>query len=312
MSDFDYGTGKVSGQNIFDTTTTGMSYYDQLIPGDKENEYMRKNKNLQGGIVKMSPMEYYTECANNIFDSGHTVKDLIKQRTYDKNYIKELEEVITKKHTKYPMPYLNYAEKGQEGLHRMYVAGELFGWDTKFPVLVIDYYDKELADRRNKISDASSFARYDLRDCVSYAREKVYDDYYDGCSSLDEALSSYRGYIVDKAKEEFGVNIKVDTEIIEKYDDELVTVILVSYNGIDTSEYNFATKDADVYLEDLLSENALKDLGKHTDKSDDIDLDDLYTLDDDTYDELSDISLTELDNLLNKYDISDILKMLKK
>lgn len=300
MSDFDYGTGKVSGQNIFDTTTTGMSYYDQLIPGDKENEYMRKNKNLQGEIVKMSPMEYYTECANNIFDSGHTVKDLIKQRTYDKNYIKELEEVITKKHTKYPMPYLNYAEKGQEGLHRMYVAGELFGWDTKFPVLVIDYYDKEIADRNKKISRAREFARYDIRDCIDYAKDKIYDDYYDGCNSLDTVISDYKEYIQEKAKDEFEINVRVNTVIEDRYGNDAVVPYVVSIDGFDLSDYNIPVHDdAIVYVEDLLPEKALVDLGYgepfEPDDIDDIDA----LLDSDEMSLLDEYDLTELDNLVN-------------
>lgn len=41
------------------------------------------------------------------------------------------------------MPMLNYAEKGQEGLHRMLAIGELFGWNYKVPVLVVTWYDEE-------------------------------------------------------------------------------------------------------------------------------------------------------------------------
>ena len=44
---------------------------------------------------------------------------------------------INKYKRKFPLPYLNIATKQQEGRHRMYVAGELFGWDTRFPVLVV-------------------------------------------------------------------------------------------------------------------------------------------------------------------------------
>lgn len=41
---------------------------------------------------------------------------------------------------KFPLPYLNLADNAQEGRHRMAVAAELFGWNEKFPVLVVTKY----------------------------------------------------------------------------------------------------------------------------------------------------------------------------
>ena len=32
----------------------------------------------------------------------------------------------------------------------MYAAGELYGWNTKFPVLVVDDFDKEKAEREHQ------------------------------------------------------------------------------------------------------------------------------------------------------------------
>ena len=50
------------------------------------------------------------------------------------------------------MPYISRSNGAQqEGLHRMYTAGELFGWDdTKYPVLVVDWKDKELHAKTRK------------------------------------------------------------------------------------------------------------------------------------------------------------------
>ena len=70
---FDYKTGDVNGSNIFDTTTTGSSFYNDLIPGDPENEYMEKNKNLKGEIKMVSPYEYFKGCSK-IF--GSTIEKL--------------------------------------------------------------------------------------------------------------------------------------------------------------------------------------------------------------------------------------------
>jgi len=64
-------------------------------------------------------------------------------RRYNKDNLDYLKKVVSKYKRKMFMPYINYAKRGQEGLHRMMVAGDLFGWDEKFPVLVITTYDEE-------------------------------------------------------------------------------------------------------------------------------------------------------------------------
>ena len=144
---YDYHTSKVNGKDIFDISTTGNNAIDVL----KNPAYFEREKNLKGTIVQMSPNEYFEECAK-IFDSTAD-----KQKKYagaDSEYIDHLKSVINIKQDKFPVPYIDYAREMQEGRHRMFVAGELFSFDTKFPVLVIDYADKERAkkeeqDRKN-------------------------------------------------------------------------------------------------------------------------------------------------------------------
>lgn len=138
-----YNTGNVSGKNIFDTSTLGgYSYYSQCIPGDPENEYMKVKHNRIGKIVQMSPNEYYSLCVKMF---GRTVENLKRQRMLDEDedesYIDSLKDVILKDKKQFPMTFISLPDKQQEGLHRMFVAGELFGWDEKFPVLLIDKYD---------------------------------------------------------------------------------------------------------------------------------------------------------------------------
>lgn len=140
--EFDYGTDAVVNDDIFDTKQTGMSFYDQAIPGNKEYQYMLDSKNLKGVLVDMTPQEYFERCAWDIFRKGNT-DDLKQQRGADKDYINHLSTVITQKKEKFPLTVLDYSDNSQEGLHRMYVAGELFGWNHKFPVLVIDWADKK-------------------------------------------------------------------------------------------------------------------------------------------------------------------------
>lgn len=136
---FDYGTGPARGTDIFDKSTLGgFSYKAMCIPGNKENEYMKNVKNRVGKIKWMSPDRYYSYSAKIL---NTTVDDLKEQRGFDKDYIEKLKNVILKDKKKFPMTFIDFADNEQEGLHRMYVAGELFGWDTRFPVLVIDKND---------------------------------------------------------------------------------------------------------------------------------------------------------------------------
>ena len=126
MEDFDYGTSEVKNDDIFDVTQTGMSFYDQAIPGNRDYQYMIDEKNLKGTIVQMTPQEFYECCAKDIFKRG-TVDSIKQSRSYDTYYINKLKSVIIDKKKKFPLTFLDYSENEEEGLHRMYVAGELFG-----------------------------------------------------------------------------------------------------------------------------------------------------------------------------------------
>lgn len=124
-----YNTGDVptfsDGQvksDIFDTSTLGGFYYLRDYLADKQN------------IQRVTPNEYFEGCARIFGKSGI---QLIKQVELDKGIIEYLKEVILKQHKKFPMPFLDFKTNQQEGMHRMYVAGELFGWNHSFPCLVV-------------------------------------------------------------------------------------------------------------------------------------------------------------------------------
>ena len=138
--DYDYGTGNVNGTDIFDITKTGMTFYNQLLPSadDETKKYMENRKGIVGHIEYMTPQEYYDDAARIHKTTAYNLK---QQREYDRDIIDKLKDVITNKKKKFPITFLSFSKnyKGQEGLHRMYAAAELFGWDdVKFPVLVIE------------------------------------------------------------------------------------------------------------------------------------------------------------------------------
>lgn len=136
-------TGDVNGSDIFDIRKASNSYAQESLNGSK-HEYEVENR--MSHIVEMTPMEYFETCARDCFDEP--VHTLIQGRRADKNVLEHLKQVILKYGKKFPIPYIDYAQfnkPGQEGLHRMMVAGDLFGWDTKFPVQIIEWADKDKA-----------------------------------------------------------------------------------------------------------------------------------------------------------------------
>ena len=113
--------GRIPKNGIFDTDTLGgYSQYSEDL-ADKKN------------IIQMTPKEYFKLCAQGF---QTTYEEQIKQVEAEREHLDFLEDVILEDNKQFPMPYIDMEHpKYQEGRHRMYVAGELFGWDTKQPVL---------------------------------------------------------------------------------------------------------------------------------------------------------------------------------
>lgn len=135
---------------------TDTSYYNNFL-NEKDLAYMQKSKNRTGEVVYMTPSQYYEECATRIFDT--TVAELKRQRRANSEDITQyMNDMLAG--DKFPLCYLNYADHGQEGLHRMMAAGEAFGWDTKFPVLIVRAVDDRV-ERLNQIWRYWNDAVYD-------------------------------------------------------------------------------------------------------------------------------------------------------
>lgn len=115
------------------TKSTGMPYYNSFYSDELEDYQDLQNKTFE--IVEMSPEEYFEECAK----LKHTTSDELKQQRRKHS---KLDQYITDMENgdKFPMPVIDYVWKTQEGLHRMYAVGEIYGWDEKVPVMVIKKY----------------------------------------------------------------------------------------------------------------------------------------------------------------------------
>lgn len=170
---YDYKTAPVNGSDVVDKHRTGMSFYDDFISGNKETiEYLKREKNLVGEVVMMSPEEYFKACSESGFANNQVpVETLKKQRRADVNTLNHLKDVLTVAKKKFPMPMLNRADNGQEGLHRMMVIGDMFGWNHKVPVLVVDWADKQRAfeeAKRKRIEKIEYRIRRAVQDTLYY------------------------------------------------------------------------------------------------------------------------------------------------
>ena len=265
----DYGTGKVTDDNIFDNRTH-VSFYDQLFTNP---DYMAKEENLKGHIEMMSPREYFEECATKIFPNS-SVDSLIKSRSADPRVLDEIKEIIVKYKRQVFLPYLNYAEQNQEGLHRMLVAAELFGWDHKFPVLVIEHVDEELAQQRKKAKEEDRIRRY-----------------------IKDAVDSSLHYNYDKL-EEFEEECKAQVDYKFDFIDEPVNSFSVTHNNDGTTDVEVNNV---VYQFDTDKIN-VKPSTENSDNIDELEWDDLdIELDDLSDEELSDLNDLSLEDFLKKY-----------
>lgn len=128
---WDYRTKEISGDHYIDTTRNEIRWVDDML---EDPEYYREKKGYISKIIGMSPEEYFEVCAELFNTSVEAQK---RQIAADKGVLDNLTQVIKKYKKRFPIPFINIKDRTQEGRHRMYVLGELLGWDKKFPVLII-------------------------------------------------------------------------------------------------------------------------------------------------------------------------------
>lgn len=244
-SDFDYGTGEVNGKDIFDLSTTGMTgSWEDLLLG-RDTDYYKNKKNLKGRIVQMSPKEYYEKCAKMFRTSQGTAttpESLKQQRRIDngKDYMDKLKDVILKKKKKFPTCVLDISHNpGQEGLHRMMIAGDLFGWDTKFPVLLVETYDKARQERIEKDVAQREFNN-DIEKALNYLDGWDFYSTEEFCEMLNERLEHY-------GLEDCILTIQGSGNVLEisKYDDDIDDTLIYNYNLNNVKIYELQEDESD-------------------------------------------------------------------
>lgn len=203
---------KITKDNIFDISSTGVSYYDDVLP-QNETDYMKKYKNVQGKIIYLSPNEYYQACAKEVFNNT-TVDRLMKQRRNDDRSLNYLTKMV-EDGKQLPLTYINVCpwSLGQEGLHRMMVAGDMFGWDTKFPVLIVSPYDMNKYEDQLKQKQINKLNEV-VKECLEYHYRDLDEFIYQFQYELNKKMNVYFDeddykfeYITDTVNNCFKINV---------------------------------------------------------------------------------------------------------
>lgn len=210
---------------------TDVPYYNEFL-NSKELDYKQRAKNRTGKIVLMSPTEYFNECSQHGFSNGPVdVNHVIQGRRADKESIQWLENHM-KQGGKFYLPYIDYAAHSQEGLHRMMVAGDLYGWDTKFPVLVVTVYDEDVERENQLFQDYLDFRDHDFREICQEAENEL-SDWYGPVPDNFETLLHNK--VIEIAKEhDADIDVTVKTSEVE--DHHRVDIFIDRYFDYDSSD----------------------------------------------------------------------------
>ena len=239
---YDYGTKTFDGSNPFDVRKTGMSFYNQFFT---DPDYMEEYKNLKHKIIELSPKEYFRECAK-IFNS--TYENQINQTKADKQTLAHLKEVLQKYKKTFPITFLNYAENSQEGRHRMYVVGELLGWDKKFPVMIVEHANEEKYKIEKEDSEKAQLIY--IKDTIEQCIDKVNSFHCYDIIEFQDELELQLNYILD-SNISSKIEIKEDKQNLKIYYKKQL-LLSKSIYSLSLEIYPFELLDDDIDIEDLL------------------------------------------------------------
>lgn len=233
--------------HVFNEHDTKTSYYNDFLTADGL-KYMQDQKNRTGEIVYMSPDEYFRECASKIFNVSQQY--LEDSRSNNTDTIIEYTSAM-KRGDVFPLPYINYADVAQEGLHRMMAAGDAFGWNTKFPVLVVTVYDEDTEAYRQNAYNMRRYEQYDFKKIVEQAKDSISD--WDMMPPPD-ILTQFEQAIVEAAlnPEDPDIepnNITVEAEAEDRNNNIRINVYLTSFNGLEEDRNAFSK--VSVWLDDM-------------------------------------------------------------
>ena len=133
----------------------------------------------------------------------------------------------------------------------MMVAGDLYGWNTKFPVLVINVYDQEREDKWKKIDAFNDFTRFTFKHICQDAANNIVVKYDNLPNNFTELLHDE---IIEVAKNFEDEYYDIDVEIaIEELDGEhRITIYVSRFFGYEPEVYS---NPAELWLENIYDMN---------------------------------------------------------
>lgn len=236
-----YIRANASAARVFDENDTHVGYYNNFL-NPTDLKYMQESKNRTGEIIMMTPEEYYEACSK-IFNQS--VNDLKYQRSSNADAILKYTMDMLNGDV-FPLPYVNFADKSQEGLHRMMAAGDAFGWDEEFPVLVVTAYDNERFERDKQFESMREFERFDFKQVVQSAQEdlSIWES-----EPPPDILTQMKDMVEQKTLSDYGVSITVEVECKEVSGGIRLYIYLINYNEVEEERNAYSTQW--VWLDDM-------------------------------------------------------------
>ena len=174
----------IESNSVFNLKKIGMSHYDEWL----NSQPARDRDNVKIEVKELSPKEYLEACAE-IF--GNSFESQKKQIQYDREIIKELQDLI-EKGVSLNATFLDYVSDPptQEGRHRMYALAELYGWDKKYPVIIFTPADPEKAKRDQLEKQQEKLYKY-IDKAVTNALDYTYRNYEELKDQISYYLENY-------------------------------------------------------------------------------------------------------------------------
>ena len=164
--------------NVF-TNNSRETYGDLINPNSKvgnvtTHDYYKFEKGKDAVLTYMTADDYIDKCINKVFKSTYA-KTVTNAIDWDK--VNEYAELM-KQGTKFPTPYLDYVNSGQEGRHRALAFKQAFGEDAEMPVIEL-YPSNPTLDEiydycTQKWQDGEQWMEY-VAPNFGYTTKEIYD-----------------------------------------------------------------------------------------------------------------------------------------
>lgn len=164
--------------NVFNNNSR-ETYGDLINPNSKvgnatTHDYYKFEKGEDAILTYMTGDEYINKCIYDIFKSNY---NKVVTNSVDWNKVDKYAELM-KQGVKFPTPYLNYTNAGQEGRHRALAFKQAFGDDAEMPVIEI-YPSNPTLDEiyeycETRWQDAEQWIEY-VAPKFGYNTKEIYD-----------------------------------------------------------------------------------------------------------------------------------------